>query len=82
MKNINPLIFVLVILLIIFFGTTYVAFLESKDGYPEVIIYSGGRSSNANITIGKPYVYIGFDVESAEGHKDLILHFMEDEEWK
>ena len=80
MKNINPLIFVLAILLMTFFGTAYVALSEAEDGYPEVIIYSGGLGYNANIIIGKPYVYIGFDAESAEGHKDLILHFTEGEE--
>ena len=43
--------------------------------YPEVIIRPAMFSSYRTISIGDPYEYIGFDVESTDGGKDLILHF-------
>jgi hypothetical protein len=43
--------------------------------YPEVIINTSVFSSYRTISIGNPYEYIGFDIESTDGGKDLILHF-------
>ena len=43
--------------------------------YPEVIINPAVFSSYRTISIGDPYEYIGFDIESTDGGKDLILHF-------
>lgn len=79
MKRIVAAILALVIVFMIFLGFAYMLLSRAEEGYPEVVIYSGELGYNANITIGKPYVYIDFDVESTEGHKDLILHFTEGE---
>lgn len=43
--------------------------------YPEVIINTSVFDSYRKISIGNPYEYIGFDIESTDGGKDLILHF-------
>ena len=43
--------------------------------YPEVIIMPSMFSSYRTISIGDPYEYVGFDIESPDGGKDLILHF-------
>jgi hypothetical protein len=54
-----------------------VALLTGCGGkqYPRVIINTSVFDSYRTISIGDPYEYIGFDVESTDGGKDLILHF-------
>ena len=47
---------------------------------PTVEVHTGFRESYITIDVGKPYVYKDFDVEATDGGKDLILHFVEDEE--
>ena len=50
------------------------------EQYPNVVIDNAREESSREITIGKPYTYIGFDLENTDGGKDLILHFTENEE--
>lgn len=50
------------------------------EHYPHVTIHNAAWESTREITIGKPYVYVGFDLKNTDGGKDLILHFVEDEE--
>ena len=50
------------------------------EHYPNVVVNNAVTESPREITIGKPYVYVGFDLESTDGGKDLILHFTEGEE--
>lgn len=45
------------------------------EDLPRVVIYTGTIKNYRNIDIGKPYVYEGFDIESTDNGKDLILHF-------
>ena len=47
----------------------------ADNNYPRVIISTALKSNYINIDIGQPYVYKGFDVESTDNGKDLILHF-------
>lgn len=51
-----------------------------EEQYPKVRIISGSTATGINIDIGSPYVYKGFDLETIDGDKDLILHFTEGEE--
>lgn len=50
------------------------------EDYPYVVVNNDRAQSNRVISIGKPYTYIGFDLENTDGGKDLILHFEESEE--
>lgn len=50
------------------------------EHYPNVVVNNACTESTRQITIGKPYTYIGFDLENTDGGKDLILHFTEGEE--
>jgi len=56
--------------------------LSGCDGeqYPKVRIISGATATGIDIDIGSPYEYKGFDLETIDGDKDLILHFTEGEE--
>ena len=51
-----------------------------NEDYPCVVVHNSHLESSREITIGKPYTYIGFDLENTDGGKDLILHFEEGEE--
>lgn len=50
------------------------------NNLPSVTINPSMFESLINIDIGSGYKYTGFDIESTDGGKDLILHFVEDEE--
>lgn len=47
------------------------------NDYPKVTISTAFKSNYIDIDIGQPYVYKGFDMESTDNGKDLILHFEE-----
>lgn len=49
------------------------------EQYPKVRVISGATATGIDIDIGVPYVYKGFDIETIDGGKDLILHFTEGE---
>lgn len=49
------------------------------EQYPEVRVVSGEYANRIDISIGSPYVYKGFDLETNDGGKDLTLHFVEGE---
>ena len=51
-----------------------------NENFPNVVVDNASTESSRQITIGKPYTYIGFDLENTDGGKDLTLHFTEDEE--
>ena len=42
---------------------------------PEIRINTGWNTSWIDISIGKPYEYKGFDIETTDTTKDVILHF-------
>ena len=46
------------------------------ESYPSITIHEGGGKDSRVIDIGQPYKYDGFDIENADGGKDLILHFI------
>lgn len=55
-------------------------FSGCDEDYPSVVVHNDRAESSREISIGKPYKYIGFDLENTDGGKDLILHFEESEE--
>lgn len=69
-----------------FIFVTSVLFLMSalsgcgEEQYPTVRVTTGANATGIDIDIGSPYVYKGFDIETIDGNKDLILHFTEGEE--
>lgn len=65
----------------VFSALVLMSTLSGCDGeqYPKVRIISGTTAMGIDIDIGSPYVYKGFDLETIDGDKDLILHFTEDE---
>lgn len=66
----------------VFSALVLMSALSGCDGeqYPTVRVITGGTATGIDIDIGKPYVYMGFDLETIDGGKDLILHFVEGEE--
>jgi uncharacterized lipoprotein YehR (DUF1307 family) len=47
--------------------------------YPTAKVSTGYWNSYITIDVGKPYVYKDFDIDTTDGGKDLILHFVEGE---
>lgn len=64
-------------ILVMILSAIFLSGCVSNNDYPKVTIVADYRSNYINIDIGKPYVYKGFDVESTDNGKDLILHFEE-----
>lgn len=62
---------ILIFLLLLIVGM----FSGCDENYPYVVVNNAKVESNREISIGKPYTYIGFDIEDTDGGKDLILHF-------
>lgn len=46
--------------------------------YPLVHVDTGPFDANREITMGSPYKYDGFDIESTEEGNDVILHFIKE----
>lgn len=47
-------------------------------GYPNVRVDTGPFDAVHAITMGSPYKYGGFDIESTEDGNDVILHFIKE----
>ena len=46
--------------------------------YPLVHVDTGFFNATHSITMGSPYKYDGFDIESTEDGNDVILHFIKE----
>ena len=67
----NLLSYILILLLLL----VACLFAGCDEDYPSVVVHNNRAESSREISIGKPYTYIGFDIEDTDGGKDLILHF-------
>ena len=68
------------LMLFIAFATIAVMLCGCGNHLPEVRINTGVFKSVITIDVGNGYEYTGFDIETVDGGKDLILHFVEDGE--
>ncbi len=68
------------LMLFIAFATIAVMLCGCGNHLPEVRINPGVFKSEITIDVGNGYAYTGFDIETVDGGKDLILHFVEAEE--
>ena len=72
MKKHLMLLFAFIVITTILFGLA-----GCGEHFPVVMIEESVFSSRIDIDIGHGYEYTGFDIETTDGGKDLVLHFVE-----
>ena len=65
------------LILLIAFVAIAVMLCGCGSHLPEVSINPGVFKSVITIDVGNGYEYAGFNIETVDGEKDLILHFVE-----
>ena len=66
------------LILIVLFATITVMLCGCGNNLPSVTINPSMFKSVITIDVGNGYDYTGFDIETVDGGKDLILHFVEE----
>ena len=66
------------LILLVAFAAITVMLCGCGTHLPEVRINPGVFKSVITIDVGNGYEYTGFDIETVDGGKDLILHFSEE----
>lgn len=65
------------LMLFIAFAAIAVMLCGCGEHFPSVRIEEGLLASRIDIDVGNGLKYVGFDIETVDGGKDLILHFVE-----